>query len=190
MERGGEDARVVRAAGDRQRLLAEGLAALRLVVSSRRTDTSMLRSHTWWSTASAGSAAMASTSNSTSTGSAVRPNSKPIPAIDSTHASHALASAIGSRADRARSAASWAAACGRDPITERPLGGALEERDVGGERIGPPVDELPGALGPGRRILVGDAPHRFLAGGDGPGEPLGAVDEGAGRQEVVGDLAG
>ena len=158
--------------------------------SSRRTETSMLRSQTWWSTASAGSAAMASTSESTSTGSAARPNSNPIPAIDSTHASHARARAIGSFADRARSAASWAAGRRADPIPERPLGRALEERDVGGERIGRPVDELPGALGPGRGVLVGDAPHRLLAGGDGAGEPLGAVDEGAGGQEVVGDLAG
>ena len=53
-----------------------------------------------------------------------------------------------------------------------------------------PARSCPAPLRPRHRVLVGDPPHRLLPGGDGAGEPLGAVDEIAGGQEVVSDLAG
>ena len=163
--------------------------SLRSVSSvSTSTDTSMLRSHTWWSTTSSGSRAMAVVSTRTSSGSARLAERE----ADAGDRQHPRLGGLGEqRAGRVpASSAARRAACSertRSPSWRRAA--LVEELDERG--LGRPA--------PGRRACRARSAHaaassyevRAIAsspGGHAGEQPLARRHEVAGGEEVVGDL--
>ena len=154
---------------------------------STSTETSMLRSHTWWSTTSSGSRAMAVVSDADQ----LRVGALAEREADAGDRQHPRLGGLGEQ-QRVGAGQLGGAARRPGPSAPSPPAGAAPRcraaRRARPRSAGTRAASVARPLGPRRGVLVRRPRHRLVAGRDAGQQPLARRDEVAGGEEVVGDL--